>query len=368
MENGRYEKYISKDVQSSVLVQPDDIIYTRTGQIGLAFRGFTGCVHNNSFVVTLNSNEITKDYLFTLLNSQAVRNQALSLAKNSVQPDLTHDMFKSIVVYVPDLKTQNAVASFYNTISLKIANNNAICSNLEAMAKLLYDYWFVQFDFPDENGKPYKSSGGKMAWNEDLKRKIPAGWEVGNIIDNPLSKIIGTGIDFFNSKNYLPTANVVGESIIDGDWITFNNRESRANMQPTVYSVWFAKMKNSIKHISIPFDSEWFTNKYILSTGFEGIQCTKSSFGYIHCVVNSEYFEKHKDMLAHGATQESVNEDDLKNIKFVIPNYNIIELFSEKLNPILEYKFKLFYENQQLASFRDFFLPMLMNGQVKVGA
>lgn len=284
----------------------------------------------------------------------------------SVQSQLTvPDVSSMEVFYEADNATQKKISSILGAIDSKITNNNVICSTLESMASLVYDYWFVQFDFPNEKGRPYKSSGGKMVWCEILKREIPEGWEVGSIVNNPLTTVIKPGVDKFDSKNYLPTANVNGESISDGDWITFENRETRANMQPTVNSVWFAKLKNSVKHISIPANGRWFTSKYILSTGFEGIQCNQDSFGFIHCFINSNHFELHKDSLAHGATQESVNNSDLESIKFAIPPHSVLKAFSKFCNPVLDVKFGCIYENQQLASLRDFLLPMLMNGQVK---
>lgn len=96
----------------------------------------------------------------------------------SAQPKLTQENLGRIEVDIPDEKCQKAVANLLSILDSKIDNNNAIAAELEGMAKDLYDYWFVQFDFPDENGKPYKSSGGKMVWNEELKREIPEGWEV----------------------------------------------------------------------------------------------------------------------------------------------------------------------------------------------
>ena len=165
MEN-TFTKYISKNVNPTVIANEDDIIYTRTGQIGLAFRGYKGVVHNNSFIVSLISDQLDKDYLFALLQSSFVREQALKLAKNSVQPDLTHDMFKSIMIPMPTMSVQKKIAKMYSDISDKIENNNKINAELESMAKTIYDYWFLQFEFPNEDGKPYKSSGGKMVWNE----------------------------------------------------------------------------------------------------------------------------------------------------------------------------------------------------------
>ena len=263
-----------------------------------------------------------------------------------------------------DLLYQKRVANVLGKIDSKIKSNNRIIFELESMAKTLYDYWFLQFEFLNEEGKPYKSSGGKMVYNEELKREIPEGWKVENMMESSLCSDIKAGVEKFESKNYLPTANIEGESITDGEYVTFDNRENRANMQPVKYSVWFAKMKNSIKHLSIPENSGWFINKYILSTGFQGLKCTKTSFAYIHSIINSSWFETYKDILSHGATQEGVNNEDLKNIKYVVPSNNVLIEFNKICMPALEKKFSIIRENQELVSLRDFLLPMLMNGQV----
>jgi type I restriction enzyme S subunit len=120
---------------------------------------------------------------------------------------------------------------------------------IQQIAKTIYDYWFTQFDFPNEDGKPYRSSGGQMVWNEQLKREIPVGWSSASIVINPLSTVMKPGVDVFDRKEYLATAEVNGTSISTGSVVEYATRESRANMQPTVNSFWFAKMKNSVKHL-----------------------------------------------------------------------------------------------------------------------
>lgn len=134
MMSNSYSKYISRDVQQSVKASPDDIIYTRTGQIGLAFMGQSGVVHNNSFIVDIVCDGIDKKYLFAVLQSHFVRNQALDLAKNSVQPDLTHDMFKSIVIPVPDIEEQKRIAAIYFCLANAIKYNHCINDNLARYA------------------------------------------------------------------------------------------------------------------------------------------------------------------------------------------------------------------------------------------
>lgn len=268
-----------------------------------------------------------------------------------------------------DIAKQQKIATVLSTLDAKIELNNKINTELEAMAKTLYDYWFVQFDFPNENGKPYKSSGGEMVWSEELKRKIPKGWEVENLKNNSLTSLIKPSIDFFEGeKTYLATADVVNNEINFGaDKITFENRESRANMQPIQDSIWFAKMKNTKKVLCVGEYSNYFLEKFILSTGFAGIKCKEKFYlEYMWGVINSDYFEIIKDRLSNGATQEAINNDSMAFIPLIIPSENILKEYHKKTFEIYKKIYLNQIENQKLAELRDFLLPMLMNGQVVV--
>ena len=231
---------------------------------------------------------------------------------------------------------------------------------------MLYDYWFTQFDFPDKNGRPYRSSGGKMVWNDILKRNIPNDWKVQSVISNCLSSVIKPGVEMFDTKTYLATADVKGTSISTGTIIDYEGRESRANMQPSVNSVWFAKMKNSIKHLYLNKEMQSVISSSILSTGFCGLQCEENSFKYIASYIANPYFEVHKDMLAHGATQEAVNNDDLAGVHIIIPDANILQAYHEVTQLIYSQISKNICENQELVKLRDWLLPMLMNGQATI--
>ena len=154
----------------------------------------------------------------------------------------------------------------------------------------------------------------------------------------------------FESKEYLATGDVDGTDIVSSSIIDFETRESRANMQPQENTIWFAKMKNSIKHLYFGDYSKEMVDKYILSTGFCGLKCEGIYFEYINSFINSDYFEIHKDVLAHGATQEAVNNTDLKGIKLIVPSVDLLKKYHEEV----------------YSAFRDFLLPMLMNGQINV--
>ena len=238
--------------------------------------------------------------------------------------------------------------------------------NLENQIQTIYDYWFSQFDFPDSNGNPYKSNGGLLEWNDTVKRNIPSNWSVGSVAKNSLTKFIKPGVDVFESKTYLATADVKGSAISEGTVIDYENRESRANMQPTEYSVWFAKMKNSIKHLYLNPEMHPIIEQSILSTGFCGLQCDEKSFEYISSYIASPYFELHKDMLAHGATQKAVNNDDLAGIHLLIPDKNTLEMYHKTTQPIYAQIAKNICENKELTKIREWLLPMLMNGQASI--
>ncbi len=348
------------------MLNKNDIIISARGTIGaLAILSCPMAFNQSCFGLTSKDNSILlNEYTYYYLKNYI---KILKYKKEgSVFGTIDTSTFNKILIQYPPIKEQQSIIKILSLLDHLIDIKNNINSELEQMAKTLYNYWFVQFDFPDENGRPYKSSGGKMVWNEELKKEIPEGWEVENLANNSLSAIIPVGIEYFNKKNYLETKNINNELISDGAWISYDNRENRANMQPELNSIWFAKMKKSIKHITLPNNSKWFIDKYILSTGFFGIKCIYDAFSYIHCFINSDYFEAKKDILAHGATQKAVNNQDLERIPLIIPPTNLLKVFNSKIYNLLEMKLNMIKTNQKLTSLREFLLPLLMNGQALI--
>lgn len=302
---------------------------------------------------------------YTMLNPQFYK-LVDKLAIGCSQRTVTLDTLRNIEVNLPDKDIQDKMVGILSLIDEKIDINNNVNDNLEQQLMLLYDYWFTQFDFPDNDGNPYQTSGGKMVWNDTLKRNIPENWKVQSVISNCLSSIIKPGIEIFNTKTYLATADVKGTSISTGTTVDYDGRESRANMQPSINSVWFAKMKNSIKHLYLNKEMQPIISSSILSTGFCGLQCNEISFEYIASYVSNAYFEIHKDMLAHGATQEAVNNDDLAGVHIIIPEDTVLRAYHETTQAIYAQISKNVCENQELVKLRDWLLPMLMNGQATI--
>ncbi|MDR1033153.1 MAG: hypothetical protein LBL41_00015 [Bifidobacteriaceae bacterium] len=206
-----------------------------------------------------------------------------------------------------------------------------------------------------------------MEFNKIIGREIPSGWKVENLYKNSLAEIIKPKIDKFDGeKVYLDTSTVNDLQISSGEKITYENRASRANMQPVSNSIWFAKMQNSTKHVIVGRWSKDIINETVLSTGFMGLKVADYALSYVAGFIRTPYFELTKNNIAHGATMSGIGNDDMKFIKLIIPMDNILQKYTKAVEPLFEQIDQNRQENQHLAELRDWLLPMLMNGQVEV--
>lgn len=302
------------------------------------------------------------------LRSEYFRRIINSVTTMTTRASFNEAIFAHVEVDLPDLNSQVQIGDLLYSIEQQIELNNQVNDNLHAMLQTLYGYWFLQFDFPDENGRPYRSSGGRMVWNERLKRDIPEGWRVASLVSNPLCEPLKPGVAPFSEKTYLATADVVGTTIKNGSRIRYETREGRANMEPVLNSVWFAKMKGSVKHLFLNEACASLIGETILSTGFVGLKCEPSAFEYIASFIASEQFEPLKDLHAHGATQQAVNNADLENILLPVPDVETLKGFSQLASSVLSRFNASIIENKRLQELRDWLLPMLMNGQATVAS
>ena len=368
-ENLDYISEQTRDRLSQHILKTGDIVFGRKGSVdrhAYIFQNENGWVQGSDCIRARKKTQVNMLFLSQYLEGNGVKKQIINAAVGSTMPSLNTDILKDVIVLLPNIEEQNRISEVLKKIDDKICLNSKINDNLEQQLMLLYDYWFTQFDFPDNNGNPYQTSGGKMVWNDTLKRNIPENWKVQSVNSNCLSSIIKTGVEIFNTKTYLATADVKGTSISTGTIVDYDGRESRANIQPSINSVWFAKMKNSIKHLYLNKEMQPIISSSILSTGFCGLQCNEISFEYIASYVSNSYFEIHKDMLAHGATQEAVNNDDLEGVHIIIPENTVLRAYHEATQSIYAQISKNICENRELVKLRDWLLPMLMNGQATI--
>jgi len=179
-----FSEYVT-DIKPQYIAKEEDIIYTRTGQVGLVYTDIKGCVHNNCFKVIVDYNKFNKKYIYYYLKSDRVYEYANQVASGSVQKDLKHSAFKCCPIGYPSLPEQNSIASTLSCLDDMIELNNRINQVLEEIAQAIFKHWFIDFEFPNEDGEPYKSNGGEMVDSE--LGEIPKGWrvvELGDVTTN----------------------------------------------------------------------------------------------------------------------------------------------------------------------------------------
>lgn len=259
-----------------------------------------------------------------------------------------NDNLRNIKLTVPDLPTQKAIAKVLSGLDAKIELNNKINRELESMAKTLYDYWFVQFDFPDANGKPYKSSGGKMVYNAELKREIPEGWEVkklGDIIKKYADK--STHIE---SKNILNEGSYPVITQDNGDLISgFTNENNPIEDVPLIV---FGDHSCTLRYIDFPF--------------FRGADGTQIMYFEEDLTIYVYLFLQMIITQIPGYGKYERHYKYLKEFNIIIPKAKFLSEFQKIVEPIFNKISKSRLQNQHLTTLRDWLLPMLMNGQVTV--
>ena len=301
-------------------------------------------------------------YLYSYLSQLDLSN----LDSGSTLPSMTKSAYESIVVKLPDLKIQKAVATILFNIRKKLETNNKINQELEVMAKTLYDYWFVQFDFPDQNGKPYKSSGGKMVYHPELKREIPEGWGVAKVEDIAQTGSGGTpkstNVSYY-SNGEIPWINSgeLEQTVITStsNFITeegLNNSSAKLFPSGTILVAMYGATAGKVSFLTF----EASTNQAICAIMLTDIRMRY----YLKNVIEDLY--QYLVKLSTGSARDNLSQDMIKNIKVVIPSNDILDRFYDFSNNIIKEITKKQQENEQLTQLRDWLLPMLMNGQVKV--
>jgi type I restriction enzyme, S subunit len=230
---------------------------------------------------------------------------------------------------------------------------------LMKIAQLIYNEWFIKYNFPSGNINEFKVI-------EDVT--IPSNWDFDSILNSRFWKLSKSNINKFEGeKEYFATANIIGDEIVERGIITdYESKPSRAQKEPIPYSVWFARMKNSFKILGITDINIKFANNSILSSGFAGFITSSDYFPYLYLTIYSEFFSMQKDVFATGATQESINNEGISLIKIMHPDQDTLKEFSKITLPILNNIFKIKSQIEQLKSEKEFVLTTLMNEKIKL--
>ena len=298
--------------------------------------------------LTPRSELIDADFLYYALKTSTYRRYIKPWASGT---NVLHLNLKGVYDYKlkfpKDISAQKSIASLLSNIDRKIALNRQINDNLEAMAKQLYDYWFVQFDFPNEEGKPYKSSGGKMVWNEKLKLNIPEGWE---------AKTIGTFADVKRGSTITKAQTIEGNVKVVAAATDFSFLHNEANRSAYVITV-------SASGANAGFINFW--REPIYASDCSTIQCGKIE-ETLYCYYWILHFQEMLFTQQIGAAQPHVYPEHINKIPIVVPSQQILDKVAILFEQINKQQGEVCREIESFTKQRDELLPLLMNGQVSV--
>lgn len=296
------------------------------------------------------------------LRSPLFRRTIINNTVMTLRASFNEAMFSYLEIMLPDFDTQKKIGDFLYSLEKKKQTNNQINQELEAMAKTLYDYWFVQFDFPDQDGKPYKSSGGKMVYNLELKREIPEGWEVEklfslleigretiNPMKTPKEEFKYYSIPEFDTKGTYSLER--GESIKSNKFKVEKNDLLVSKLNP-----WFNRVIYNLEENAIS------STEFIVWKTFDRFEKN-----FLYQVATSEGFIEYCTRFATGTSNSHKRVSPDIMVGFQIPfEKTYIQKFGEITDSIRTQVLQNNEQNQELTQLRDWLLPMLMSGQVKV--
>ena len=343
---------------STQLIPPYNILMSSRAPIGLLAINRTECCTNQGFKnLVIDKSICDVDFFYYYLKYHIEEVQALG--SGTTFKEVSKSSLQSFVVSLPSLDEQKQIANILSTLDEKIALNRQINDNLEAMARQLYDYWFVQFDFPNEEGKPYKSSGGAMVWNEKLKREIPKEWNVANVFDE-LSVQYGFPFStelFTEEPTNIPIVRI--RDILENSVSAYSEEDVDE------------KYKLQKQDLVIGMDGNFHMNywndnvSYLNQRSVRLRTKSKSTVSIMQAKYDIAPYIKAKELRAKGSTVGHLSDKDLKELFVLVsPNTDFRNKFDSILAEIIENRCAM----KELTKQRDELLPLLMNGQASVNS
>ena len=362
---GRNSRFISEtgfeEIASNTISGESVLVGCIGSDMGnVAYSNITCATNQQINAITQFKNGIEPLYVYYLLST--MKSYFQKIAGSTTTPILPKSVFEEIEIHLPGMKKQKDVVSILYALDRKIELNKQINDNLEAMAKQLYDYWFVQFDFPNEEGKPYKSSGGAMVWNDKLKREIPKGWHCGTLLDIA-EYTNGLACQKYRptDENKLPVIKIKemhdGLSV-DTEWVKADIPDDVKVYDGDVLFSWSASLE-----VMLWAYGNGGLNQHIFKvTSKNGYPRSFYFYQLVHYIgVFKQMAEARKTTMGH------ITQDHLRQSTIVLPpDVDIANKLEEKLCPILDAIVKNNQEIMALTKQRDELLPLLMNGQATV--
>ena len=376
-DEARYWNYITDDLKPYYLKENDIVIGMDGSKVGKNF----ALVKKEDLPLVLvqrvacirAKRDYDQRYIWQYVSSKRFIEYVNTIKTGSSIPHISGNQISNFPIFVPDLQSQQKISAVLSALDDKIALNRRMNAKLEQMAKRLFDHWFVQFDFPNADGKPYKASGGKMEYNEVLKREIPAGWEAKSVNDISTS-YRGVGYTADDEKSaedndvvlILRGNNISNNHIIyDGNTVyldkSFVSEEQKIHKYDFVMTMSSGSKEHVGKSAMFMFDSPHsygaFCNK---------ITPNKECHFFLENYLHSEYFKKYIQITCSGTGINNLTNEHFDKAFLAFPDNEVLKSFNEKVNSIYEQIGVLEKENLRLTALRDRLLPLLMNGQVEV--
>ena len=338
--------------------QTNDLIFAReatAGNVALIQEGEKVCLGQRTVLIRPNANLVNPAFLTYHLLAPEQQYKLLSTANGATVAHVNMPTIRNLKLSLPPLATQHRIATILSRYDSLIENYQKQIKLLEEAAQRLYKEWFIDLRFPGHE-------------NTKIVDGVPEGWEIKSITNNHLFDVAKCRIALFNgNKTYYATADVEGTYFCNsGVKIEYDNKPSRAQIQPSLYSVWFARMSNSFKIVGFVEQNNNRREDSILSSGFAGFESHYERFGFLYCLISSQWFNDQKDRYATGATQVSITNEGLSRIRCLLPTTRLAEEFSLVTNKIIEETI-LYRENcTMLTEARDRLLPKLMSGEIEI--
>ena len=382
-QNNCFKENTSKDnlyyigeFRSEFLMKKGDIITPLTEQaIGLL--GSTAIIpESGKYIqsqdiakIVCKEDLLDKDFAFYLISSTIVKQQLSAAAQQTKIRHTSPDKIKDCIVWIPKLTEQKCIGKLLRTLDSKIELNRAINQNLEAMAKQLYDYWFVQFDFPDENGRPYKSSGGKMVWNEKLKREIPEGWDsipIGNYAPCKGGYAFKSS-DFYKRRGVpvIKIGNIRDDYTLDMTDCQCIENFDNSQFLAKRFDLVIAMTGATIGKFAISQRDYWVNQRV---GRFELGDTPLNRLGYLFNSLKQDYFREQIFQIASGCAQPNISSEQIDAILILKPKDSILSQFNNICRSLLKQQSENLLQIEELTKQRDELLPFLMNGQVSVNS
>lgn len=368
-----------KDAQrlSKYIVQEGDIVYSRRGDVtqkALIRPGEAGYFCGTGCLLLRPGKMIDSEFLTYYLSTNVIKNWIVKQAVGATMPNLNTAILSSVPFTGPSNKfEQQKIASVLSFLNNKILLNNKIYGVLEEIIKLIYDYWFIQFDFPNINGKPYKSSGGKMVYNDELNREIPDGWVSLKLDDiilrsgtglNPRQNFrLGEGSNYYVTIKNIKNGKIIFDDKCDrisDDSLNIINKRSDLRVGDVLFT--------SIEPVGVTYliqekPLNWNINESVFTLRANPQMATSE---FLYQLLSSEEMKIFTRQSSSGSIHKGIRHGVLKNFNLPYAGKSLIDSYTEIVKPLLKKQHMLNNENQRLLSIRDWLLPMLMNGQVLV--